>query len=269
MNTILVPTDFSDTSKNALKVACAIAKRNDASILIYHTYGVPHSSSTVMIDLTDVIKDAAEKEMKEFLEDIQKTCKGVDIDHKCVYGQFLDLVIDKSKEVNLIVMGTSGASGMEEIFLGSNTANLIKEVETPILAIPSNFEAKAFKRALISLDTNNKNTQGNVEYLVKMMTILGIENTEILNIQKEDETDEMAIEGFIKKVNTAFGDINHKFTFLGNDDIEKAILNHAKKNDLIVVLSKSYNFFAKLFHKSISKKLAMHSQNPLLVIKEL
>lgn len=269
MDNILVPTDFSDTSRNALRVACEIAQENDSSVSVYHTYGVPHSSSTVMIDLSDVIKDAAEKEMIEFLKEIKLEYPELDIDDKCVFGQFLSLVSERAESSDLVVMGTSGASGVEEVFLGSNTANLIKKTDTPILAIPSNFKPKSFEKAMISLDTKNHNTEGNVDYLIKMISILGVDRTEILNIQKEEETNENAIERFIHKVNKAFGDIQHKFTFLGNDDIESAILNHAKPNDLIVVLSKSYGFFSGLFHKSISKKLAMHSENPLLIIKEL
>lgn len=269
MNNILVPTDFSKTSRNALRVACEIAKEKQTGVTIYHSYGVPHSSSTVMIDLSDVIKDAAEKEMTEFVSKIKTDYPTVNFDVKCVYGQFLGLVSEISAECDLIIMGTNGSSGIEEVFLGSNTANLIKKTDTPILAIPSNFKPKGFKNAMISLDTKNQNTEGNVDYLIKMISLLGVEKTEILNIQKENETDEKAIERFISKVNKAFGEIQHKFTFLGSNDIETAILNHSEPNDLIVVLSKSYGFFSGLFHKSISKKLAMHSQNPLLVIKEL
>lgn len=269
MNQILVPTDFSATSKNALLVACELAKVNNSKLMVLHTYEMPHSSSTVMIDLSDVMKETAEKSMSELIKDIKSDYPSISVENKCIYGQFLGIVSEKSNDYDFVVMGTNGSSGIEEVFLGSNTANLIKKINAPLLAIPSKFDKKSFKKAIISLDTKNHNTEGNVEYLVKIITQLGIENTEILNVQKEDDTNEFAIERFIKKVNAAFGDVKHKFTFLGNDNIEDAIIKHSKKNDLIVVLSKSYGFFEGLFHTSISKKLAMHSENPLLVIKEL
>ena len=269
MKNILVPTDFSDTSKNALHIACEIATENKIDITLFHSYGVPHSSSTVMIDLSDVMKESAETEMINFSKEFKDKYPKINISTKCNMGPFLFLILDETKKYDLIVMGTNGSSGVEEVFLGSNTSSLIQKIKTPLLAIPHNFMKHNFNKAIIALSTDNENTEGNIEYLIKMNSILGIERTEILNIQKEDKTDERAIERFIKKVNRAFEDVQHKFTFIGNNDIESAILTHSRKNDLIVVLSKSYSFFEGLFHKSISKKLAMHSENPLLIIKEL
>jgi len=267
MKTILVPTDFSETAENATYIACEIAKSNNASIKLCHIYSIPHSSSTVMIDLSDVIKEAAEKEMEELVNQVKEDFPGINVSSLCVFGRFLNELEVQSESTDLIVMGTNGSSGIEEVFLGSNTSNLIQKTETPILAIPSNFQSKSFRKALISLDTKNNNFENNIDYLIKIITILGVEETEILNVQKEEKSNFGAIERFISKVNKSFNDIKHKFTFLGNDNIESAILNHSKPNDLIVVLSKSYGFFERLFHKSISKQLAHHSENPLLVIK--
>ena len=167
-------------------------------------------------------------------------------------------------------MGTNGSSGLEEVFIGSHTANLIQRISssTPVLAIPANFTAGTCTTSLLALSASTKPKNETFDALINIFNKLDIKTVDVLNIQKEDKTNEEEIEHFIKTINNKLKDTKHTFSFLGNDNVEDAILKHAKPEDLIVVITKNYSFFEGLFHKSISKKLAMHSKNPLLVVKE-
>jgi len=269
MKQILVPTDFSKTADNAFKVACEIAKMHDARVVVHNVYGIPYSSNSVMIDLTDVLHEAAEKSMKEFLKHQSVSYPELEIEGICSFGAIVDTISEKSKNFDLVVMGTNGSSGLEEVFIGSHTSNLINKIsKTPVLAIPSNFSFSKFKNALLALSSSTKTKKQTFDELIALFNEINIKNVEVVNVQKEDKTDEREVEKFIKNVNKSLNGTKHTFSFLGNDDVENAILNHAKPDDLIVIVAKNYSFFEGLFHKSISKKLSMHSHNPVLVVKE-
>jgi nucleotide-binding universal stress UspA family protein len=269
MKQILVPTDFSLSAENAFKVACEIAKKHDSRLVVFNVYGVPYSSSSVMIDLTDVLKETAEKAMSNFLKKFIEEYPSLEIEGACSFGAVSDTIAEKAKDFDLVVMGTNGSSGLEEVFIGSHTSNLVQRVsDTPVLAIPSNFTVGTCSSALLAVSGSSKPKSETFEKLNSLFEQLDITNVDVLNVQKEDKTNENEIERLIKTVNTKLKDTKHTFSFLGSDDVENAILKHAKPEDLIVVVTKNYSFFEGLFHKSISKKLAMHSKNPLLIIKE-
>lgn len=269
MKQILVPTDFSKTAENALNIACEIATQNNAKIMVMNVYGVPYSSNPVMIDLTDVLSENANKSMADFIKKFKDNYPNLEIESYCSFGAVADLLAEKAKDYDLVVMGTNGSSGLEEVFIGSHTGNLIQRIQkTPVLAIPSNFSFENFKTALLAMSSSSRTKSETFEDLIKLFNEINVENVEVVNVQKEDKTNENEIEKFIKTVNKKLEKSKHTFSFLGNDNVEGAILNHAKPQDLIVVIAKQYSFFEGLFHTSISKKLAMHSKNPLLIFKE-
>jgi nucleotide-binding universal stress UspA family protein len=270
MKQILVPTDFSLSADNAFKVACEIAKKHDSRVVVLNVYGVPYNSNSVMIDLTDVLKDAAQKSMDAFMKQHSEDYPDLEIESKCVFGAVSETIAEQAKGFDLVVMGTNGSSGLEEVFIGSHTANLIQRISssTPVLAIPANFTAGTCTTSLLALSASTKPKNETFDALINIFNKLDIKTVDVLNIQKEDKTNEEEIEHFIKTINNKLKDTKHTFSFLGNDNVEDAILKHAKPEDLIVVITKNYSFFEGLFHKSISKKLAMHSKNPLLVVKE-
>jgi len=67
-----------------------------------------------------------------------------------------------------------------------------------------------------------------------------------------------------------FVGIEHSFKFIEDNDVEKGILKFVNDNniDLLAVISRKRGFFERLFHKSISKKLAMHANVPILILSE-
>ncbi|MFP5470997.1 MAG: universal stress protein, partial [Bacteroidia bacterium] len=117
MKQILVPTDFSITANNAFKVACEIAKIHDSRVVVHNVYGIPYNANSVMIDLTDVLHEAAEKSMKEFLKKHTEDYPELEIEGICSFGAVADTISEKAKTFDLVVMGTNGSSGLEEVFI--------------------------------------------------------------------------------------------------------------------------------------------------------
>ncbi len=120
MNKILVPVDFSECSEYALKVASDLAKEYDAEIIALHMMGLSDSvltkdQSKQMYEGIYYVK-LAEKRFKEFLN--KDYLKGVTVtDSVYNYKNFSELnAVAKENEVDLIIMGSHGSSGLSEVF---------------------------------------------------------------------------------------------------------------------------------------------------------
>ena len=270
MKQILVPTDFSKTADGAFRVACEIAKRRGARIVVHNVYGIPYDVNSIMIDVTDVLQETAENSMKDFLSAYKKDYPELEIEGTCSFGTVADTIFKKAIDFDLVVMGTNGSSGLEEFFIGSNTASVISQIsKTPILSIPNGFSFLNFKSAILALSSSDQNQKETLDDLVNILEDFGIENIEAVSVQKEDKTTEQERETFVKDITKLLSEKKHTINFLEDDDVESALLNYASPQDLIVVVAKKHSFFDSLFHKSISKRLAMHSQNALLVLKDI
>ncbi len=146
MKKILVPTDFSSNSKHALGVAAAIAKKTKGSVEILHTntavaYAPPLPDYYVpeAYDMTEYYENAAEAlyNLKKEVTDSGKY-NGTKIETVVEEGFLYTTVrrIAQEDRADLIVMGTKGATGATEFFVGSNTEKVIRTSPCPVLAVP-------------------------------------------------------------------------------------------------------------------------------------
>jgi nucleotide-binding universal stress UspA family protein len=146
---ILVPVDLSETSLNALETAVSIAKTHSASLCILHvTEPVPgneinhlnlpsQANTDVLTALTDAIRYTGDLRPRL----LQKS------------GHVVESIINTAsdEQCNLVIMGTHGASGLREGFIGSNTYNAIKYATCPVLTIPPLQKFISFKKVLFPI----------------------------------------------------------------------------------------------------------------------
>lgn len=239
MKKILVPTDFSVPAENALKVAASLARQHKAEIILLHMMGL---SDTVVTknESREVFKamyymKLAEQRFDELLsKDYLKGLKVTDTVHN--YTVFSEINnISKEMEVDLIVMGSIGASGLKEVFVGSNTEKVVRTSEIPVLVIkhptekfhPKNgvfacdFQSNAigpYKRAkrffeindismqllYINLVSNFRSTREIEKRILKFLTDAGEENPlKILNtvVQYNDYSVEAGIFAYSQVMN--------------------------------------------------------------------
>ena len=154
MKKILVPTDFSEAAKNALNYAIELAKKSGSEIYLHHAYTMPQSGSAVMIDVSDVLKQDAEKNLAKEVERVSSKLENINLHTQSSYSVAVSSIAEfcTKLSVDLIVMGTTGASGMKEVFVGSNTAALIKETRCPIIVVPVEHTNKTIKNIAVSTD---------------------------------------------------------------------------------------------------------------------
>lgn len=142
MKRILVPCDFSSPAREAYKFAANIAAKNNGEVLLLHVVnvpvvydpglgGLPYTDPTLVEDL----EAAGIKNFETLLAD--KTIPSVRSSFHITNGDILSSILEYSeyKNIDLIIMGTSGASGLAEIFIGSNTEKVVRHARVPVLAV--------------------------------------------------------------------------------------------------------------------------------------
>lgn len=265
MKTILVPTDFSENADKALKFAIDIAKDLGAKIILVNAYDLPYSSTMMTTSILDLLKESAEKGLAKASNYVET--HGVEHSSRAQMGNPIRVVKECAKNYNadLIVMGTKGASGIEEVLLGSNTASILHTVQCPVLAIPAEAQFIDIKKITYSADFNSKKDGSALKDLATLAKLFKA-SIEIVHVQDNDEHKGTPRDKFAE----ALEGIEHTFHILPEQEIEKAIddFADAENADMIAVLTRKYGFFEGLFHKSVSSKIAYHSKIPVLALHE-
>lgn len=270
MKNILMPIDFSTNSLNAARYGAALASFTNGKIILFHSYDIPVKA----IDTFGYISDDEylEVENKELLEDIaidlMKAHPKLSIQWTATAGNLADNIkklVDEMK-IDLVVMGTKGASGLKEIFMGSNASNIIENVDCPVLAIPENVSFTPLKKIFYATDFHIEDFSS----IKKLCSLSNIFKAEVIvgHISNGDskEKDLELLEWFMELAGPKIccGDV--RFTIHENKDFFNGInqVINEESIDLISVSTIKKTFFYKIFGVNHTKTLSCHLQVPLL-----
>lgn len=272
MKNILLPTDFSSNSRNALKYALQFFGSGNHFILL-NTWQAPYTPPEVLISVEDILmktsKEGLEKELNT-----AKTLQGADKNTFETISQFGNLVdilnaVAREKKVDVVVMGTQGASGIRETLLGSNSASAAKSINCPLLMVPAKSDYKKLQQIVFAADYKHIEKQETLQMLVNIANTDNAEIT-ILNILDKGKITDVnqGYEGL--KIDHLFTGVKHAYSFIENDDKAAGIDEylHTNNPDLLVMLERKTGFFKSIFHRSITKQMAFHTHIPMLVLHE-
>jgi nucleotide-binding universal stress UspA family protein len=273
MKTILVPTDFSKNADNALKYAIGLA-HNNKKIILLHAFNIPHYSSDVLMEFLAEQLIATEQEAKKKLEALGQLLKFNGIKYELInqQGFAVDSIINtmKHRKTDLIVMGTKGASGLKEIFMGSNTAKTISRVSCPVIAVPAKASFNGLKKILFATSYNESDVMA-LKQLIEIARIFKSE-IEVTHISgkhapDEDQTTEQERDlwQFEDKIKQEIKYKHLSYKLLPGPDLEKELSNYLKKGsfNLLAVSTRYRNIMERIFGKSVTKKLVYHTKIPL------
>lgn len=157
MKRILIPTDFSKISYNALKVACELAKKTDATLYLMHTIDLPIAynqtgSSAETSPEGFIYLGAIKKRFAKLLKD--KMFEQVRVMQIFEFSSSFDNLNDiaEKNEIDLILVGTSGASGSKELISGSNAEMIVKMAKCPVLSVKMNQKEINFENIVFASD---------------------------------------------------------------------------------------------------------------------
>jgi nucleotide-binding universal stress UspA family protein len=273
INAILLPTDFSDVANNALGYAVKLAEKCRAELHILHIKQIPIADPSFPAETYQMYIEEIEKVEQEGVEKL-KASFIKDSEVVCHFHSATGFVADeimtfcKSRTIDLVVMGTTGASGLAELLVGSNAASVIGKSEIPVLVIPPNHTYKPINHIMYSTDFNEPELPAatRVLYFAELydakITVLHVKNDYDRYFKSENNY-------FLKnKESLAKHDIN--LVNEESDDVMSTIDKHIdeKHVDLLVMAKHKRGFFDRLFHRSLSKRMAYHTKTPLLVLNK-
>lgn len=266
MKNILVPVDFSENARNALAYAIDLAGHLQSNIFLLHAYRVP-SSTGVFASFEDHVLEDIKPQMKEW-EDWtrERLGKGSSVSSFLVRDAVERAVssVAGRQAVDLIVMGTQGASGIKEVFLGSNTSAVLNYAALPLLAVPEGCKNCPVKTIVFAVDNLDIASSDALQPLVGLAKNLKARIL-VFHLEQEENTSvDPAIEALLEG-------IDHAFHFEpGGGNVNERINQFARryKGDLVVMLRRKKGFFQRLFQGSVTTKEVFSSSVPLLVLIE-
>ncbi len=279
MKNILIPTDFSENSWNAITYALSFFKKANCNFhLLYVSPYQELIGSESLFKSEDHVVEKVTRSDKEQMNLLLKRIQKLSLNTKhrffTIYKHifFVNTIrkLVEEKNIDFIVMGTKGASGLKERTVGSNTGDVITKVKCPVLVIPE--KAKHNKISEIAFPTDY-----NIFYKDRILNTI----TEVLNLnlaalrvlhisKKEQELTDL------QKNNKDFlndylgKSVEHSFHFLSNPDIEQAVqcFVESRNISMITMVAKNLNFFQRILFQPAIEKISYHISIPFLVLHE-
>ena len=279
MKNILLPTDFSENSWNAIKYALEFYKNTPVNFYIlnvtlistYVSGEIPILPSSNILETT--ILKQAKLELTKLLKKIKEEDSKPNHHFFTIskYDFFIDAVKEQveEKKIDLIIMGTKGASGFSEVVIGTNTGDLITKIKCPVLIIPENSTFIAPKEIAFPTDFYNF-YQPVILNTISDFAEMYNSSVRIVHIAKKDE---IATEHQLENkhyLHNYFTEEKHSFNKITNNSIEEGIrcFVESRDIDIIIMVAKNLTFFQRILFKPTVEEISFHTKVPFLVLHE-
>lgn len=276
MKKILLPTDFSDNAYNAIKYAVEIFKNDDCVFFLLNTYTpVLYDTKYILyspspLALQEIYRNNSLKGLSEVKNKIKKDLPNSR--HRWELVSSFNMLSDEIKEqveekkIDLVAMGTQGATGAKMILFGTHTIHAIKKTTCPLLAIPSGFKFKSLKNILFPTDYDLNFTAEHLKFLNELISkhasILHIINVYFgIPLEAKQLRSKNLLEDYFKN-------IPHNFYRIEKSSVPEGIDDFQKKNpvDLLAMISNKHSFFENLLFRPVINEIGFQVKIPFLVI---
>ena len=278
MKKILLPTDFSAASINAIEYAVQLFKNEDCNFYVLNTYEpvALYTSTTygndpgLDLEIGELFKKKSKEQVQKVIDEVSAKYRD---EHHVFKGisTFNMLSIEVNELVNdydmdLIIMGTNGASGLKEVFIGSQTMHVIKNAKVPVIGVPQGYSYKQPKDILFTTDykTNEHHTG---MYLLENICNKNISRLIFLNAYDGNSLTSQQV-AYMESLNAFFKRDAHLTQIVKGMDVLDAMDDFQSRHriDLIVLVHNKHHFFENLLFKPIVKEVVHHASVPFLIL---
>ncbi|WP_190811015.1 universal stress protein [Flagellimonas sp. S3867] len=281
MKNILLPTDFSDNSWNAIFFALKLFKDVSCRFFVLNTYTPDQKNvmgartyvrTGMIIDALAESSQGGLKKIENYLEENHKnplhafefvSLKG-DVDHVLKGYQ-------RQKDADYIIMGTLGATGAKEVFMGTNSVRVLKSVrECPIILVPKEYNFQQLECIVFPTDFSRFYDKYELTPLIELAKLTNAK-CKILYLTQEFDKNEVQqqnqkiLQDRLSELDIEFHDVEF------SSKLAKSINAFAaeERADLITIIHYQHTFFEKLTREPVVKRVAFHSQVPLMILPDL
>lgn len=275
MKKILLPTDFSENAFNAIRYAVQLFKNEECTFFLLNTYTPILYDNEYLVynasqpTLTEIYKNNSLKGLTRMLRKIRRDFHNEKHEYKKIssFNMLSDEIKEqvKEKEIDLVVMGTQGATGAAEILFGTHTVHAIKKTKCPLLAIPSQYEFKPPKEILFP--TDYETVPPELLMILKELVSGNSSSLHILHVYFGPALTEEQ-EKHKKILGEMFNDQAHHFYSVAKKNVPQAIYDFQEDNpiDLLAMVNNKHSFFENLLFKPVINEIGFHVKVPFLVI---
>jgi nucleotide-binding universal stress UspA family protein len=276
MKKILLPTDFSDNSWNAIKYALQLFKDETCTFYLLNTYTpVIYHVEYFLVEpaqfgMVDAVRENALKNLNALKKRMKKEVNSPKhiIETLAVFSNLISEIKDqvKEKQIDLIVMGTKGATGAKEVLFGSNTVHVLNQAKCPVLAIPDNFTYEKPHELLFPTDYEIVYKDEQLKLIIDIakkhisrINVLHVYYGYDLSIMQQKNKN--MLEKKLARVPNIFHDVS-------NQNVEDAIHNFQIENkiNMLIMINNKHSFFENLFFKKLINHIGFHLNVPFLVL---
>lgn len=272
---ILLPTDFSDNAWSAVVYALKLYKNEDCTFHFINSCKAETSHmSTLSNKLQRVMQETA---MKDLLE-LKRLARIADANEKHNFEIILSTqtlldAIDsavKTRNIDMVVMGTKGASKAKEFFFGSNTVSVLKKIKTcPVLAVPDEYNFEIPKQIAFPTDYN-KNYGDNVLEPLKAISALHHSKIRILHIQEEKKLSDTQ-HANITRLAKSLAAFDHSFHWMPDYDKKASVIIDFVQEleiNILVMVNHKHSFIENIINEPVVKTIGFQPVIPFLVVHE-
>ena len=269
MRKVLVPTDFSNSSKNAFHYALQLYGNTESTFDVVHVYHTSFDpSQPTVLDFSLGIDKIKKENIDRFIEDVpelisDELTEQQTINGKVVMGFAAEQLIALSKSYDVIIMGTTGAHRLADKIFGTISLEVSRKAQCPVFLIPDNSKYISFKNIVYACDFEGVKA----EILEKIVNFARRFDAQVHFIHVSQDDKSIDIGTSIKQMSFP---ITYSTKTIQADSVSEGLNNYVEENniELVIAATKKRSYWEQIFHSSITKKMAINSQVPLLVYHE-
>ncbi|AUC81154.1 universal stress protein [Lacinutrix sp. Bg11-31] len=279
MKKILISTDFSETATNAIKYALELFKYDKCEITIIHAFAdeVYENTTEMSKDYFEEYKEKVQQNVDRKLQKVIAEMLELSPNPRHVYnrlsrfGSIVDVINDfvDSENIDVVIMGTKGATNNPKMIFGSNTIKVIKYVQCPVLAVPVTYH-----------DMHPENILFPTDYIIpfkrrelKLVSSIAMNYVSTINMLYVSKSKQLSHR---QQDNQAFLDCcfdDNKFVFkqVQEDNVTETINKIIKEQsiDLLVMVNQRHSYLEDILYHSTIEKIGLEIKIPFLVLQNL
>ncbi|QOI97645.1 MAG: universal stress protein [Flammeovirgaceae bacterium] len=269
MMTLLVPTDFSKASKKAVTYAIELARKIKARIILLNVVQTNTSGETLLKwkRLEEEMVKIAKEDGEALLKEVKKKAgEKTEITFEYRLGYDFAKVVNRfveENDVDLVIMGTHGATGLKKVLLGSNAASMINTSLVPVIAVPADAAFKPIKKIVYATDMVNLDEEIKT---ITMFAALFKATVNVVHVTLATPDKKFDPDKFTKNLIKVSKYKKLTFNFAKNETITAGVdaFVAKQKPQLLAMFTHKLSAYEKFFGKGVTRKQAFHTTVPLL-----
>jgi len=272
---ILLPTDFSDNAWSAIVYALKLFNDETCTFYLLHS---THMRASSMINITsklqEIMNAKAVDDLSQLKEEAIMADSNSNHDFEVIMStEDLNDAIERAvikNNIDLVVMGTKGATGAKEFFFGSNTARAIKGIRScAVLAVPDEFDFVSPKELAFATDFNRFYDEKEIKPLKDMADLFN-SKIRIVHINEEEKLNDIQEFNF-KSLKGFLQDYDHSFHWMPDYAKKQTALSDFVEElgiHVLAMVNYRHSFIEAIINEPVIKKIGYHPVVPFLVIPE-